>query len=87
MMIYVSANLKGIKIEEALRISTLSDGYVTAEDVEQLRHLARAVVEDMSEAGVQGELDRVQYLDGLYQELIELIDDLACSLHNDYCLE
>lgn len=87
MTIYVSANLKGITIEEALRIGTLSDGYVTADDVEQLRHLARAVVEDMSEAGVQGELDRVQYLDGLYQELIELIDDLACSLHNDYCLE
>lgn len=87
MTIYVSPNLNGMTIQDALKMSTLSDGFYTAEDVEQLRLLARAVLEDMSEAGVQGELDRVQYLDGLYQELIELIDDLASKLTDDYMIE
>lgn len=87
MTIYVSPNLNGMTIQDALKMSTLSDGFYTAEDVEQLRLLARPVLEDMSEAGVQGELDRVQYLDGLYQELIELIDDLASKLTDDYMIE
>lgn len=87
MTIYVSPNLNGMTIQDALKMSTLSDGFFTAEDVDQLRLLARAVLEDMSEAGVQRELDRVQYLDGLYQELIELIDDLASKLTDDYMIE
>lgn len=87
MTIYVSPDLNGITIEEAMKLTTLAEGFCTAKDVENLRVLSRIVIEDMFESAALGDLDRVEYLDRLYQDLIEVIDDLACNFDDDYVLD
>jgi len=83
MTVFVLPKLNGLTANELSTMSSLEHGYATEDDIANHNALRIAVLEDMREAGENGDLDRVEYLDGLYQELLDMCSDLVNGLHND----
>lgn len=87
MSIYVMKKFKGLTAEEAREFEILEKDLVTKDTLESHKLIRKAVLEDMTEAGNCGDMDRVAYLDELYQELLDFEENLASSVHQNYMLE
>lgn len=84
MTVYVLRKLDGVSTDDLKNLSMVESDYFTAEDLEDARAWQVIVLEDMREAAAHGDLDRVEYLDSLYDDLMQIISKLAASWPDDY---
>lgn len=87
MPLYVMKKFNGITAEEARELEILEDDFVTKEALESFGLLRKAVLEEMTEAVNEGDMERVEYLDDLYQQLLNFEENLATAIHQNYMLE
>lgn len=84
MTAFVMPCFDGMTVEQIEQTGLLEDGYVSLEDIESYLAMKAAVLEDMMEAGEEGDLERVEYLDGIYQELLDLLRDISAQWPGDF---
>jgi hypothetical protein len=76
MSIIVSHSLDGYSNSQLAAESDTDCGYVSLDQIESERIVSRLILDSMVVAAAEGDQDRLEYLDALYDEVMENINHM-----------